>query len=116
MDFAAEVRRAVGPTLTEDELAELVSVAYSDLELAVGRELSAGLSDEQLAEFEEIIDRQDDEDASAWLATHRPDYPAVVARQLGLLLGRIADELGVEPADVETVGAEPVGAGSDGAK
>lgn len=106
MDFAAEVRRVVGPTLTELELAELVSVAYSDLELAVGSELSAGLSDEQLAEFEEIIDRNDDEGASAWLATHRPDYPAVVARQLGLVLGRIADELGPEPVGAASGGGQ----------
>lgn len=111
MDFAAEVRRAVGPALNELELAELVSVAYSDLELAVGRELSAGLSDEQLAEFEELIGRQDEEGASAWLSTHRPDYPEVVARQLGLLLGRIADELGDGPA-----GTEPVGAGAEEGK
>ena len=39
MDFAAEVRRVVGPALTEEELGELVTVAYSDLELAVGRAL-----------------------------------------------------------------------------
>lgn len=98
LDFTAEVRRVVGPALTEEELGELVTVAYSDLELAVGRALSAGLSDEQLAEFEEIIDRRDDEGARAWLSTHRPDYPEVVARQLGLLLGRITDALGAPSA------------------
>jgi hypothetical protein len=98
LDFTAEVRRVVGPALTEEELGELVTVAYSDLELAVGRALSAGLSDEQLAEFGELVDREDDDGANQWLKTHRPDYPSVVTRELGLLLGRVAKELGTQPA------------------
>lgn len=93
MDFAAEVRKAVGPALTEEELRELIPVAFADLELAVGNALSEGLSDEQLAEFERLVDRDDDEGASAWLEANRPDYPAVVEHQLELLLGRLAEGL-----------------------
>ena len=94
MDFVAEVRKAVRPALTEEELHDLIPVAFADLELAVGKALAEGLSDEQLAEFEELIDHNDDAGASAWLEAHRPDYPAVVEHQMELLLGRLAEELG----------------------
>ena len=46
---------------------------YSELELRVGVRLSEGLSDEQLAEFESFVDRQDDK-VRVWVSTHVPEY------------------------------------------
>lgn len=46
---------------------------YEELELRVGTKLSEGLSDEQLEEFEAIIDRKDDA-IVAWLNQHAPNY------------------------------------------
>jgi hypothetical protein len=46
---------------------------YDELELRVGTRLSDGLSDEQLEEFEQIIDHKDDM-IVAWLAKYAPEY------------------------------------------
>lgn len=46
---------------------------YDELELRVGTRLSDGLSDEQLEEFESVIDHKD-EIIIAWLAKYMPEY------------------------------------------
>ena len=46
---------------------------YEELELRVGTKLSDGLSDEQLEQFEKIIDR-DQPSVDAWLAQYVPNY------------------------------------------
>lgn len=46
---------------------------YSELELRVGTQLSDGMSDAQLDEFEKIIDHNDNE-ISGWLAKNSPNY------------------------------------------
>lgn len=46
---------------------------YSELELRVGTRLSEGLSDEQLAQFESFVDRND-ERVRAWISANAPDY------------------------------------------
>jgi hypothetical protein len=43
------------------------------LEYKVGIRLSEGMTDEQLQEFESIIDRKQDV-ITQWIATHAPDY------------------------------------------
>lgn len=46
---------------------------YEELELRVGTKLSEGLSDQQLEEFEKIIDR-DQLVVDGWLSSHVQDY------------------------------------------
>jgi hypothetical protein len=46
---------------------------YEELELRVGTELSDGMSDEQLEQFESIIDQKEDV-ITSWLAANAPDY------------------------------------------
>jgi len=46
---------------------------YDELELRVGTRLSDGLSNQQLEEFESIIDHKDDI-ISSWLAKYMPEY------------------------------------------
>jgi hypothetical protein len=46
---------------------------YDELELRVGTKLSDGMSDEQLEEFESIIDHKDDVILN-WLAKNAPEY------------------------------------------
>lgn len=46
---------------------------YEELELRVGTRLSDGLTDQQLEEFEKIIDR-DQATIDTWLASHVQDY------------------------------------------
>ncbi len=46
---------------------------YEELELRVGTQLSDGMSDAQLEEFESIIDKNEDVIAG-WLAQYAPEY------------------------------------------
>jgi len=59
--------------LPEDQKQAFKEHIYSELELRVGVRLSEGLSDEQLAEFESFVDRND-EKVRAWIAINSPDY------------------------------------------
>jgi hypothetical protein len=55
---------------------------YEELELRVGTRLSEGMSEQQLAGFEKLIDGNDEDGALGWLESNRPDYKAVVAEEL----------------------------------
>lgn len=59
--------------LPEEQRKAFLEHIYSELELRVGTKLSDGLSDQQLEEFEKIIDR-DVEAVDNWLAQHAPTY------------------------------------------
>jgi hypothetical protein len=59
--------------LPEEQKKPFLQHIYDELELRVGTKLSEGMSDEQLEEFESIIDRKD-EIVKAWLAKYAPDY------------------------------------------
>lgn len=59
--------------LPEEQKKPFLQHIYSELELRVGTKLSDGLSDEQLEEFEKIIDR-DQEKIQSWLSEHAPAY------------------------------------------
>lgn len=53
--------------------AALRQVAHDELELRIGTQLTSGLSDRQLEEFEAIIDR-DKERLASWLYSNSPDF------------------------------------------
>lgn len=59
--------------LPDDQKQAFLQHIYEELELRVGTRLSDGLSDQQLEEFEKIIDR-DQPTIDAWLAAHVQDY------------------------------------------
>ncbi|MDB5176952.1 MAG: hypothetical protein JWN75_620 [Candidatus Saccharibacteria bacterium] len=59
--------------LPDDQKQEFLQHIYEELELRVGTKLSDGLSDQQLEEFEKIIDR-DQATIDSWLAVHVQDY------------------------------------------
>ena len=59
--------------LPEEQKKPFLQHIYEELELRVGTKLSDGMNDEQLEEFESIIDRKD-EVIVAWLAKYTPDY------------------------------------------
>lgn len=61
--------------LPEEQKQAFLQHIYEELELRVGTKLSDGLSDQQLDEFEGIIDRKEDAVAQ-WIATHMPNYQA----------------------------------------
>lgn len=59
--------------LPEEQKKAFLQHIYEELELRVGTRLSDGLSDQQLEEFEKIIDR-DQATIDGWLAAHVQDY------------------------------------------
>jgi hypothetical protein len=59
--------------LPDEQKKPFLQHIYSELELRVGTRLSDGLSDGQLEEFEQIIDRKE-EKITEWLAEHAPQY------------------------------------------
>lgn len=60
-------------SLPDDQKQAFLQHIYEELELRVGTKLSDGLSDQQLEEFEKIIDR-DQMVVDGWLASHVQDY------------------------------------------
>lgn len=59
--------------LPEEQKKPFLQHIYDELELRVGTKLSDGMTDEQLEEFESIIDRNDDV-IVAWLEKNVPQY------------------------------------------
>lgn len=60
-------------TLPDEQKKAFLQHIYEELELRVGTKLSDGLSDQQLEEFEKIIDR-DQAVIDAWLSAHVEAY------------------------------------------
>jgi len=59
--------------LPEEQKKPFLQHIYDELELRVGTKLSEGMSDEQLSEFEAIIDHKE-EVVTAWLQKYSADY------------------------------------------
>jgi hypothetical protein len=68
--------------MPDDQKQAFLEHLYEELELRVGVRLSDGMSDQKLAEFEKLIDANDESGALKWLETNRPDYKQVVAEEL----------------------------------
>lgn len=71
-----------------DEKEAFLQYIYDELELRVGMELSKGLSDEQLEQFEKLIS-SDKDAALKWLEEHCPNYKGVVKAELDKLSSEI---------------------------
>lgn len=59
--------------LPDDQKKPFLQHTYDQLEYKVGIRLSEGMSDDQLEEFESIIDRKEDV-VRNWLTAHAPNY------------------------------------------
>ncbi|HET9411925.1 MAG TPA: DUF5663 domain-containing protein [Candidatus Saccharimonadales bacterium] len=68
--------------LPDDQKQAFIQHLYEELELRVGTRLSDGMSDDQLAAFEKLIDANDETGALKWLESNRPDFKDVVADEL----------------------------------
>jgi hypothetical protein len=68
--FLEEIGLNVMP---EEQKKPFLQHIYDELELRVGTKLSEGMTDEQLEEFESIIDRKDSV-VVEWLGKYVPDY------------------------------------------
>lgn len=68
--FLADIGLA---NLPDEQKKPFLQHTYDQLEYKVGIRLSEGMSDDQLEEFESIIDRKQDVIAT-WLSLHAPSY------------------------------------------
>lgn len=59
--------------LPEEQQQAFLQHIYEELELRVGTQLSDGMNDAQLEEFEAVIDKNEDV-ISSWLEANAPDY------------------------------------------
>lgn len=71
--------------LPEEEKKKLLAHIYETLEMRVGMKLAEQMSDAQLTEFEQFIDRNDEAGALKWLETNFPNYKDVVAAEFDVL-------------------------------
>jgi hypothetical protein len=63
---------------------------YDVLEFRTGTVLSADMTDQQLREFEVLVDNNDDEGAAQWLKSHRPNYSETVGAEYDSLCRLVA--------------------------
>ena len=67
--------------LPPEEKKKLLAHIYETLEMRVGMKLAEQMSDAQLTEFEQFIDRNDEAGALKWLEANFPHYKDVVASE-----------------------------------
>lgn len=76
--------------LPQEEKEKMKAHIYETLEMRVGMRLASGMSDEQLSEFEGLMNNNDEAGALKWLETNFPDYKQVVADELNKLKEEIS--------------------------
>jgi hypothetical protein len=81
LDKAFLAGLGLGELPSEDQRSLLAAI-YEELELTVVMRLSERMSDEELLDYETVVDSGDDERVLAWLQEHAPDYQEVVHRVL----------------------------------
>jgi predicted RNA-binding Zn ribbon-like protein len=75
--------------LSPEEKKKMLAHIYETLEMRVGMELAKQMTDAQLNEFEEFINRNDEAGALRWLETNFPNYKDVVAAEFDRLKAEI---------------------------
>ena len=76
--------------LPPEDKKKLLAHIYETLEMRVGMKLAEQMTDAQLIEFEQFIDRNDEAGALKWLETHFPNYKDVVAAEFENLKAEIS--------------------------
>jgi len=95
--------------LPPEEKKKLLAHIYETLEMRVGMKLAEQMSDAQLTEFEQFIDRNDEAGALHWLETNFPNYKDVVAAEFENLkaeIGHVAPQILAASAQQATATAQ----------
>jgi hypothetical protein len=82
--------------LPAEEKKKLLAHIYETLEMRVGMKLAEQMTDAQLTEFEQFIDRNDEAGALRWLEANFPNYKDVVASEFERLkseIGQVAPQI-----------------------
>lgn len=75
--------------LPPEEKKKMLAHIYETLELRVGMRLAQNMTDQQLSDFERLMDANDEAGALKWLETNIPNYKEVVADELEKLKNEI---------------------------
>ncbi len=75
--------------LPPEEKRKLLTHIYETLEMRVGMKLAEQMSDAQLAEFEQFIERNDEPGALGWLEANFPNYKDVVSQEFERLKAEV---------------------------
>lgn len=75
--------------LPPEEKKKMLAHIYETLEMRVGMELAKQMTEAQLSEFEQFINRNDEAGALHWLETNFPHYKQVVANEFEKLKAEI---------------------------
>lgn len=67
----------------------MLQAMYDELEMRVGRRLARQMTQQQLDEFEELIDADDQAGALRWLETNFPRYKDDVAEEFEILCSEV---------------------------
>ena len=68
--------------MPSEDRKDFLAHIYRELQARIGAELSRDLSDEQLAEFQQLAEAEDKTAAEVWLHEHCPDYKKVVNQEV----------------------------------
>lgn len=80
MQFDEQFLQEMGlSAMPEEKKQKFLAYAQEELEVRVGERISEGLSEEQLAEFDQIVDPSE---ANEWLERNRPDFREIVERAI----------------------------------
>lgn len=92
LDIMDELRRRL-PGVALHDILTLTEQLNPELEKRVGVRLSEGLTDEQMAEFEQSLDSGEDDAARRWLEVNRPDYLQVTRGVTIELLDEVSERI-----------------------
>jgi predicted RNA-binding Zn ribbon-like protein len=91
-------------SLPPEEKKKMLAHIYETLEMRVGMKLAEQMTDAQLDEFEQFINRNDEAGALRWLETNFPHYKQVVAEEFEKLKAEIRQ---VAPQILASAAANP---------
>jgi len=96
--------------LPAEEKKKLLAHIYETLEMRVGMKLAEQMSDAQLTEFEQFIDRNDEPGALKWLEANFPHYKDVVSSEFERLkseINQVAPQILAGGSNQQTAQTQP---------
>jgi len=74
---------------SSEEQAEFIKDIGENLKLRVGMKFAEIMSDDQLEQFQAVMDSDDDEAATKWLVANVPNYAQLVADEMQAIKSEI---------------------------
>jgi hypothetical protein len=82
---------ALGINLGDQDIDSLLLHLNDLIEERIGAEITESLTDEQLAELVSLQEESDEEKIGEWIAAHVPDYAAIVQDNIDITVGELAE-------------------------